>query len=89
MPKQIHTLMHQLYTVTCTFQYVVSALDETHAKQIAVDEVIPAFNEADHDTIKYQLQDGIHAEGWDDECYPYGCPWIWSIGEYRENVYDE
>lgn len=73
----------KLYTVTATFKYVVVANNAKKAKLVAEDEMGNAFREFTPAEIETSITEGATAQGWDDECFPYGGDGSKQIGEYK------
>lgn len=78
--------MNKLYTVTLSIQYVVVARDEQLAMRVAKKESDEAFRNSGYDDMKFKIEEGSHAEGWDDRCFPYGDTDDQTVGDYKEEL---
>ncbi len=78
--------MEKLYTVTLSIQYVVVARSEQQAFRIAQKESDEAFRNSGYDDMNIKIEEGLHAEGWDDRAFPYGSTDDQTIGDYKEEM---
>jgi len=76
--------MSKLYTVTAEFQYVIVAENMEQARRFAYRTAQEAIGDQAPDDIYWIIQEGIHAEGWDERSYPYGDCFERTVGEYLE-----
>lgn len=74
----------KLYTVTVEFEYVIAAKDQQDAERIAHRTAKEALGDQNFEDVYWIIQEGVHAEGWDERAYPYGTPFDRTIGEYLE-----
>lgn len=73
----------RLYTVRVTFDFVVEADSLTSVASVVEDNVQAAFNDIPRDLLDYTVKPGVHADGWDDECIPYGGDGNTRTGDYK------
>lgn len=78
--------MDKLYTVTLSIQYIVVARDEQQAFRIAQTKSAEAFRNSGYDDMNIKIEEGLHAEGWDDRCFPYGSADAQTVGDYKEEM---
>lgn len=64
--------MKKLFTASITFDFVVVAEDENHAHQVAMSEMREALSDMDRYDADIDITEGVSANGWDDDCIPYG-----------------
>lgn len=74
--------MTKLYTVTVTYDYVVLAEDENDADAIARGYAKDALGDMSIFDVNVDVQEGVHAQDWDDDCIPYGGDGNTRTGEY-------
>ena len=74
--------MSKLYTVKVTYDYVVVAEDENDADAIARGYARDALGDMSIYDVDIEVYEGVSAEGWDDECIPYGGDGDKRTGEY-------
>lgn len=72
-----------LYTVTATFTFVVEAGSFKQANHMARDYARDAFVDLSVDNIDCIVEPGVKADGWDDDCIPYGGDGNTRTGEYK------
>lgn len=72
------------FTVTVEFDYVVVATDQEDAMKVAKANAIQAFKDQAYADMLWIIQEGVHAEGWDERAYPYGDCFERTVGEYLE-----
>lgn len=64
--------MNKLFTASITFDFVVAAENETHAHQVAMDEMREALNDMCRYDADIHITKGVSASSWDGDCIPYG-----------------
>lgn len=75
--------MKRLYTVTVTFDFVVAADSEFKAHLVAERQLKNAVDDISPQYVDVEIGYGVRAEGWDDECIPYGGDGITRIKDYQ------
>lgn len=73
----------RLYTVRVTFDFVIEADSLTSVASVVEDNVQAAFNDIAQYLLDYTVKPGVHADGWDDECIPYGGDGNTRTGDYK------
>ena len=73
----------RLYTVRVTFDFVIEADSLTSVASVVEDNVQAAFNDIPSYLLDYTVKSGVHADGWDDECIPYGGDGNTRTGDYK------
>ena len=73
----------KLYTVKVDFDFVVVANDETEAQVMARSYAGDAFGDISKYDLDFDVYEGVPADGWDDECIPYGGDGNTRTGEYK------
>lgn len=74
----------KLYTITVSYDYVVLAEDEDDADNVAREYAKDALFDISQYDIDVGIKEGVHADGWDDECIPYNGDGNTRTGEYKE-----
>ena len=74
----------KLYTVSVSYDFVVVAKDMEEAYQIGHENIQEALSDMSSHDVDLHVVTGVHAEGWDDRCIPYGSDGDITVGEYRE-----
>lgn len=74
----------KLYTVSVSYDFVVVAKDISEAYQVGQENVRDALSDMSSRDVDLHVVSGVHADGWDDRCIPYGGDGDITIGEYRE-----
>lgn len=72
----------KIYTVTVEFDYVIVARDQNDALRVAHRTAKEALSDQNFADVYFLVQEGMHAEGWDERAYPYGDPFQYTIGDY-------
>ena len=62
----------KLYTAKVTFDFVLVAENEHEAFATALSEMKEAFSDLDRHDVDVDIDPGVHAYKWDDDCIPYG-----------------
>jgi hypothetical protein len=75
--------MSKLFTVTAHFDFVVVAEDIGDAIEVAQQSARDALSDISSFDLDFDVHPGVHANGWDDECIPYGGDGNTRTGEYR------
>ena len=62
----------KLYTAKVAFDFVLVAENIHEAFAVALAEMREAFADLDRHDVDVDIEEGVHAYKWDDECIPYG-----------------
>lgn len=62
----------KLYTARVSFDFVVVAQTEHEAFAAALENMKEAFSDLDRYDVDLDIETGVHAYKWDDDCIPYG-----------------
>lgn len=73
----------KLYTVRVSYDFVVVAEDLNDADLIARSNARDAFTDIGMFDVDIDVEEGVGAYGWDDECIPYGGDGMTTTGEYK------
>jgi hypothetical protein len=73
----------KLFTVTVEYEYVVAAEDFDDARDVARDYALEAMKDWSTHELDYTIFQGVTANGWTDDCLPYGGDGNKTIGEYK------
>ena len=72
-----------LYTVRLTIDYVVVADSEKEADEVAREMSTQALGDLSRYDLDIDVLPGVMADGWDDDCIPYGGDGNTRTGEYK------
>ena len=76
----------KLYTASVTVDYVIVAEDLDEAFRKAQDYFPRAMSDVDGTMFVPDVSEGVHADGWDDDCVPYGGDGNTRTGEYKKMI---
>ncbi|CAB5207138.1 hypothetical protein UFOVP183_34 [uncultured Caudovirales phage] len=74
----------KLYTAKITFDFVVVAKNNHDAFLVALANMREAFSDLDRHDVDIDVEKGVHAYKWDDECIPYGGDGNTQTAEYKK-----
>lgn len=72
----------KLYTVKVTYDYVVLADNITDAYLVGREYIKDALSDMPITDVDLDVEHGVNAYGWDDDCIPYGSDGNTRTGEY-------
>lgn len=72
----------KLYTAKVAFDFVLVANDPISAFDVALAHMREAFGDIYRHDVGLDIETGVHAYKWDDECIPYGGDGNTRTGEY-------
>jgi hypothetical protein len=75
--------MTKLYTITVSYDFVVVGEDVEEAYDNGMYYLREALSDMPRDSVGIDVVPGVHADGWDDECIPYGGDGNTRTGEYK------
>ena len=64
--------MSKLYTIRVSYDYVVVANSEQEAESVGRSYLRDALYDISSYDVDLDVEEGVHAAGWYDECIPYG-----------------
>ena len=73
----------KLYTVRVQFDYVVVAEDEKDAEDVGRGYMRDALSDMSAFDVDLDVEEGVHAYSWDDQCIPYGGDGNTRTSEYK------
>ena len=76
------TMTKKLYTVRVEYDYVVLADNDLDAEAIGRGYAKDALGDMSIFDVDLFVEEGVSAQGWDDDCIPYGGDGNTRTGEY-------